>query len=1387
MDLTIGMSLCRLSRDANKSHALRWMWLGAVALAVFLSVETTALAAKTIVNQIQAPRLTLSQESEGKVPGGYFKTPVGVAVNQTGAGSVPAGTFYVVDSGDRRIQRFSPAGAFVSAWGWNVRAAKGEEFEVCTVAESCLSASGGSGAGQLSAPGGVVVDQATGNVYVADSGEHRVDVFKASGAFEGTFGQGVLNHAGELQFCTALTNCSSASAGPAAGQLGAAIGGVAVAPAGSPNAGDVYVADEGNRRVDEFKPTIESGIVVRVSFVRGFGWGVLDGKAEFEVCTASCKQGLSGPGLGEFASAKSPSAVVLDSEGDVFALDNNTTERVEEFSAAPAPLTAEFGSAALGATFGTGELQNVAVDPSVTPNRLLVSGKRSTGNVAVEELEHSGTAVETDGSALEATSSGGLAAVQTSLGGNVYLSSGGADGVVYVLNDTTPTIGPPTPVNANSATLHGEVVSEGFEVTYHFEYISEPAFQTNLKHLPQPLPGFTGATSFPVPDGKVGPAAGKVVVSTEAKGLVGSQLYHLRLVADRPLGGGIAISPETTFTTGASAPTISGVAASAITSTAASLDAQLNPDNQATTYRFQYISEAQYAADGQVFGAGAASVPGPGEEASAGAGGVPVAVAEGASSLHPATAYRFRLLAKNPTGATISEEGTFTTYPTALEGLPDGRAYEQVSPVDKAHADAAGAPGFVRASPTGDAVTFYSAFPFPGDAVPGATQPVVYLASRTTGGWSTQGLLPSSSPAEKTFVEGLNEDLTDSVVGVEAPGEPVLAPGAESGKGNYYVHDSVTGSYSLLAVGGIFEPKVQPLASTPDGSHILFTDTATGEGEQPELRGSNGEFLGRNEEGAPQLYEWSAGDITRVGVLPGETPEKEVQMGAVQGTLPGPGGEAIGGAEPEDAYDQNAISSDGSRALFTANVEAVDGERGIVYMRENPGAQQSALSGLKCTEPAKACTVQVSAGLEPAYWRAATTSGSFVFYTEGEKLYRFNIEKFTHSAEPELKALEEAREELASGKIEGVLGISEEGGYAYYASMLGSGKVGLYEWHEGVGPSIKIAEVESEENTIWGEFAKPGQPTGADSGYKASRVSADGTILLVDTQQKLTSYENGEGGVGERRCGTEAIAGKETGCFELYRYDASTHGPFTCVSCNPTGLPAVNEAVFGRAERTTLKPGSNLAIFLTRNLSSDGSRIFFQTREALLSTATDGVSSVYEWEAFGAGSCREPAPGESPPGYVAISGGCLYLISGGTEPAEFGDASVNGEDVFFFTRQPLVGQDTDQNTDIYDARMNGGISSQNPSPTSPPCGGEVCRGSSGTPPVFGTLSSSAFSGVGNTAPLPAVTTTTTCKKGYIKKKDKCVKKPKPKKKPRAKKSPHTKAGKTGVDHGRAGR
>ncbi len=127
--------------------------------------------------------------------GGQFSATTGVggvAVNENGTGGANAGDTYVVDRGNNRIERFSATGAFISAWGKDVVTGGGTGYEVCTVASECKAAATSTGlGGEMNTPQGVTVDQSTGNVYVTDQGNIRVQEFSATGAFIRAFGAGV--------------------------------------------------------------------------------------------------------------------------------------------------------------------------------------------------------------------------------------------------------------------------------------------------------------------------------------------------------------------------------------------------------------------------------------------------------------------------------------------------------------------------------------------------------------------------------------------------------------------------------------------------------------------------------------------------------------------------------------------------------------------------------------------------------------------------------------------------------------------------------------------------------------------------------------------------------------------------------------------------------------------------------------------------------------------------------------------------------------------------------------------------------------------------------------------------------------------------------------------
>jgi hypothetical protein len=612
--------------------------------------------------------------------------------------------------------------------------------------------------------------------------------------------------------------------------------------------------------------------------------------------------------------------------------------------------------------------------------------------------------------------------------------------------------------------------------------------------------------------------------------------------------------------------------------------------------------------------------------------------------------------------------------------LPDCRAYEQVSPVAKNFTDALGETEVVQSSPSGDGVTFFSHAPFPG--VLSATGPSLYLSTRSAGEWLPQGLVPPTVPRSlpqqgAASVLSLTEDLSAAIVNTEPGLEAGLAPGRYS-----YLREGATGALRLLGPG-----VVRLADATADDSRVIFE--------------SGKRLLSDAAPGVVNLYEWNASklpgqELSLVGVLP----NNEVPSG---GSVAGPGGPALGeevvGGATGRFYTQNTISADGSRVFFS------DQETGRIYMRE----------------PEAGKTIPVSAGNEPAYWRAATADGSDVFYTEGENLYRFDVSRFEESKKFEAEALAEAREPLTSGKagVLGTLGIStENGSYVYFvatAVLAGNensnqetaevGRRDLYQWNNGDITFIAKFSTKESDSYNWQDFYSASISTPSYGG-KSSRITPNGTVALFASQAQLTSYPN-------------------AGFDELYLYD-SVSGGLTCVSCSQNGLPATSAAYLTGSQQSL--GGEPRNAFLTRNLSDDGNRVFFQTKEALIPQDTNEQQDVYEWEREGAGGidgCER-----SSASFSESSGGCLYLISTGESSDEsyFGDASADGGNVFFFTRQSFVGQDQDENDDLYDARVEGGIAAQNPTPAAS-CEGEGCLGPVDSQPVFEAPSSATFTGV----------------------------------------------------------
>ena len=128
-------------------------------------------------------------------------------------------------------------------------------------------------------------------------------------------------------------------------------------------------------------------------------------------------------------------------------------------------------------------------------------------------------------------------------------------------------------------------------------------------------------------------------VGTEVTGLVPATQYTFCLLA-RNEAGEEALGAPVTFTTPAAPPVVEGESASGVRATEATFEAQVNAENQKTTYSFEYADEEA------LLGKAGATVVAGGAPLAAVFGGQPASVATG-GVLAQNTTYFYRVIAEN--------------------------------------------------------------------------------------------------------------------------------------------------------------------------------------------------------------------------------------------------------------------------------------------------------------------------------------------------------------------------------------------------------------------------------------------------------------------------------------------------------------------------------------------------------------------------------------------------------------------------------------------------------------------------------------------------------------------------------------------------------------------
>jgi hypothetical protein len=674
--------------------------------------------------------------------------------------------------------------------------------------------------------------------------------------------------------------------------------------------------------------------------------------------------------------------------------------------------------------------------------------------------------------------------------------------------------------------------------------------------------------------------------------------------------------------------------------------------------------------------------------------------------------------------------------------LPDCRAYELVTP---AYKQGAFLTGVFAISENGSHLIGSSFGVFAGTegdslgqgtGLLGATYEFAGPSERS--GWTASSLEPPTSAFQNNGMFDASADLSTTlwelgrrkISAAGAPQGDVRCPLEEAqpeGVTDFYI-ERPRGTFTLVG-----PPTPEPCApnvtrykyigGSSDLSHILFSTQA----------GFRWPF-DETANGSSTLYEYVDTGNTRpslVGLRPGSSTKLVSDCGTRLGSSAPP--EV---SEPEEVKGSmyNAISASGERIFFTAVGEddrpcgAPQPPVDDLFVREEPASGEPPQTvPISCPEGSNSCA--------DANFEGASQDGSKVFFTSTHKLLEGASEDKTEGDsavgvgtppnekkgcqqtegsggcnlyEDELNGSGTALTQklvLVSGgstspRVQGVARISEDGSHIYFVAQgkltndnvegkePSPGDDNLYVYHEG--HTSFIATLPPSDSAEW---------TRADD--RRVQVSRDGSLLVFTSREDLTGEHvtSGIEQVFEYNAETEKLVRVSIG-ENGYDNDNRTpvhgsdivDGPLLSYAYSTGDSPTQAEDV--------LAPGDTL--------TPQSSMVFFISPDALVPQAlNDQVDSL----------------GELVPNIYEYRAGQVYLISDGHDTSTV-DASVgvsllgsdaSGNNVFFTTSDSLVGQDTDTEQDVYDARVGGGSS---PPASVPGCSGEGCRGALGVTPIL---------------------------------------------------------------------
>ena len=723
--------------------------------------------------------------------------------------------------------------------------------------------------------------------------------------------------------------------------------------------------------------------------------------------------------------------------------------------------------------------------------------------------------------------------------------------------------------------------------------------------------------------------------------------HYLFIPVFKPAGRALAFKRP-----GQTPPVIEDVSTANIGETEAELRATIFPGGLDTEYHFEITTQEAFEAEGfegaAIFGEG--TVP---------AESLATEVSAFATGLSPGETYRFRAVAENELGPAEEEgqnEATFTTYegsvsppPCANQALrtglsaqlPDCRAYELVTPPDT-NGRAPKSVGFVgELFPTLEASPAGDAvwFKIEGGSIPGSSGVGSFEGDPYV---ATRGASGWSSK----LAGATGEEATVSIPGSSSPDQGyafwsarIEGPLVINGEETQYLRYP-DGHSELIGRGSLgTDPKARGKFLTEDASHVIFETNNAPSKPAVQLEPD------APATGTPAVYDRTIDPITGkeethvVSLLPGDV-TPESEVGTYAGA-----------------------SKDGEGIAFLIGPPLSSNR--TLYLRVN-----------------NETTYEAGENVEFA---GVSESGGRIFYVEGDDLLAFDTSS------------EEVIEFSTTGDVTPV-NVSNNGSRAYFVSpsVLGganpegdvaeAGEQNLYLSEEGSISFVATVTDRDVEGEAEGTTDGLGLWTDVVSTQLAkdpSRTNPDGSVLLFQSRADITGYPAGS-------------------APQVYRYDSDADR-LHCISCIPTGTPATGGASLQTITFDSLAPPPLSPSAYVPNVTPDGRRVFFESDDALVSTDTDGVKDVYEWEENGVGSCSR-------------GGGCVYLISSGQSARDnfLYAHSRSGGDVFFATEDTLVGSDA-AGTSIYDAKVGGGF----PEPPPPPdCTADACRPQVNPAPVL---------------------------------------------------------------------